>query len=89
MGIPIENLSLTAAIDFIEGKIVAAEKTLKTREEMYKTWREGTDASWRKSGCLNSKSERIKISDTHGRIAIKNRRDLEMFRAVKKHLQMP
>lgn len=48
---------LDALVAFIAGKVADAERTLKCREEMERTWRGGTDASWRKVGCFKSKQE--------------------------------
>ena len=76
-----------ATINFIKAKIEEAEQTLKCREQMQKVWREGTNESWSKAGCLKSKAERIKESDMHGRIAAKNREEIKMFKEVLEQLE--
>ena len=80
-------MSKTDAIDFIRGKISDMEITLITRIGMQKVWGGGTDASWRAVGCFKSKADRLKESETHGRIADKNRRELEMFKSVLEYLK--
>ncbi len=71
---------------FIEAKIVEAEKVLNAREQMRDAWAGGSDESWRLAGCTLTKERRLEHSATHGRIAAKNRRELEMFKAVLKRL---
>jgi hypothetical protein len=78
-----------AMVRFIKDKIVEAEKTLRRRLEMQETWAGGTDASWRAVGSVKSKAERLIDSDTHGRIADKNRKELEMLKAIRDHLLDP
>ncbi len=69
-------------IEFIQSKLTDAEKTLKAREEMERVWRGGTDASWKAAGCRLTKAQRLKDAAMHGRIAVKNRTEVEMFKAV-------
>lgn len=78
------------AIEFIQVKIVEAEKALKAREQMQRIWREGTDESWAAAanahpstkGQRLTKAERLKESESHGRIAVKCRLEVEMFKLV-------
>ncbi len=69
-------------IDFIKSEIVEAEKAVKFRDDSYKTWRGGTDNSWRQAGCYESKAARIKTSDGHGRMAIKCRKRLKLLQST-------
>lgn len=80
---------LGACVEYIKAEIVKAEQDVKFRDDSYKTWRSGTDASWREVGCFDSKEKRLKTSDGHGRIAIKCRRKLEILKAVLAYLQAP
>ena len=73
---------LGACVEFIKAKLAKAEMTLATREAMEKCWREGTDESWRAAGCHMSKSARLEASARHGRIAVKNREEVAMFKAI-------
>lgn len=83
------TVGLGACVEYIKAKIVEAEKAVKFRDDSYKTWRGGTDASWREVGCFDSKEKRIRTSDSHGRIAIKCRRELETLQAVLEYLEAP
>lgn len=74
-------------INFIKLKLAQAEMTLQQREAMVKVWSEGTDESWQKVGCQSSKYARMKISAKHGRIAEKNRHEVEMFKSVLSQLE--
>lgn len=67
---------------FLRGKLADAEAGLKFRVDSEKCWRGGTDKSWREVGCRQSKAERTKTAESHGRIAVKMRREVEMFKAV-------
>ncbi len=83
-----EQFPLTSAdefgecIDFIKAEIVEAEKSVKFRDDSYKTWRGGTDNSWRQAGCYETKAARIKTSDGHGRMAIKCRKKLKLLQST-------
>lgn len=80
------------AMRFIENKIVEAEKTLQTREGMRDEWLVGNDSDWRAGPRVAPgskfipRAERIKLSERDGRIAEKNRQELQMFKSVLKHL---
>lgn len=76
-------------IEFIEGKLINAFSTLKTREEMEVVWRGGTEESWRAVGCHLTKAQRLKDSAMHGRIASKLRREVELLKAVRDALRSP
>jgi hypothetical protein len=78
---------LGACAEYIKTKIAEVEKEVKFRDDSYKTWREGTDASWRAAGCHDSKAVRLDQSDRHGRITIKCRRELQILQAVLENLQ--
>jgi hypothetical protein len=80
---------LGADVEFVKGKLADAEKSLKFREESEKVWREGTDKSWRAVGCKMTKQQRLEVSACHGRIAVKCRREVEMFKEVLARLQAP
>lgn len=73
-------------VKFIRLKIADARRTLKCREQMAKVWRSGTDAEWRAVGCRKSKAQRLDDARIHDRIAVKNRHELEMLRAVLAYL---
>lgn len=73
-------------ITWLHVKIAEAEKSLKAREDMELTWRGGTDKSWAAVGCKMKKLERIQHADMQGRIAVKCRREVEMFKAILERL---
>lgn len=77
------RMSKAEMSEFIQGKLIDAFASLMAREEMEKTWRGGTDESWRAVGCNLSKKQRLKDADTHLRIAVKLRREVELFKAVR------
>lgn len=76
-----------ACVVFIKAKIAEAEQAVKFRDESHKTWRGGTDASWRSAGCMFNVRARQEIARSHARIAIKCRRELQTLRSVLEHLQ--
>lgn len=78
---------LEGVIGFIAAKTEAAEQNLARRVEMQITWMSGSDASWRKVGCSMSKSERLKQSEIHKRIAAKNKIELQKFRSALEYLK--
>jgi len=77
LGIGFEDL-----LCWLRVKLDEAKHSLKCREDMQKTWAGGTDASWRAAGCRDSKATRLAHSASHGRIAVKCRREVEMFNAT-------
>lgn len=80
---------LGACVDFIKTKINEAEQTLKRREEMQAVWAGGTNETWKAVGCKKPKADRLKESVMHGRIAVRNREELQMFKNVLMQLQAP
>lgn len=76
-------------IEFIKGKLAEAEHKLKLRQESEKVWRSGTDKSWRKAGSRMTREERLRVAAMDARIAIKNRKEVEMFRDVLNQLENP
>ena len=78
---------LGAVVKFIQGKLADSKRTLKCREDMQKVWSEGTDESWRAVGNRMTKAQRLIESDMHGRIAAKNRKEMDMFKATLSALQ--
>lgn len=73
--------------EFITGELKRAESELKFRSDAVRTWRGGTEESWRSVGCKLNKAQRMKSADIHERIQIKVLRRVEMFQAVLKELQ--
>ena len=77
-------------IAFIKQKLEAAESSLKSREEMNRVWRSGTNESWAKACAIHpstdgkalSKSERLKEAGVHARISVKLRKEVELFKAT-------
>jgi len=80
---------LGADVEFVKGKLADAEKSLKFREESETVWREGTDKSWRAVGCKMTKQQRLEVSSRHGRIAVKCRCEVKMYKEVLARLQAP
>ena len=70
-------------IEFIEGKLLDAFASVRTREQMEANWKSGADSTWRAVGCKLNKAQRLKESKTHGRIAAKLRGEIALFKAVK------
>lgn len=85
-GVQLDDL-LGAVVKFIQGKLAESKRTLKCREDMQKVWSEGTDESWRAVGNRMTKARRLIESDMHGRIAAKNRKEVDMFKATLSALQ--
>jgi hypothetical protein len=72
----------TELLEWLREKLADAEKAVKAREHMESTWRGGTDKSWAAVGCKMTKPQRLKESATHGRILVKCRREVEMFKTA-------
>lgn len=68
--------------EWLHAKLADAEKALKAREDGVSVWKGGTDQSWKAVGCRLTRQQRIKQSEMEARIAVKCRRDVEMFKAV-------
>lgn len=87
-GPPVRSTAgLCTLVEFIKAKLADAEKSLSCRAEMRQTWAGGTDKSWRAVGCKLTKAQRLEHSAMHGRIEIKQRREVEMFKAVLEKLE--
>jgi len=72
----------TNLTEFIQSKIALVEKSIRAREDGAKTWRGGTDKSWRLVGCTKNKAQRIACAEMEERIIIKLRHELGMFNQV-------
>jgi hypothetical protein len=81
------GLSPAPLLGWLVVKLHEAKSALKAREQMEATWRGGTDESWRAAGCKMNKEARLKESETHGRIAVKCRHEVEMFEATIKAIK--
>lgn len=80
-------VTLSELTEFLSQKIKEAEKAVDARMEMQRVWKEGDDKSWRAVGFKGSKSERLKLSDSQGRIAEKCRNELAMLTAMLAYLK--
>ncbi len=81
-----EQIDREHVLAFASALVVKAEQTLKVRLEMESVMRGGSEKSWRAVGYFKGKAHRLKEAEIHARIAVKNRRELEMFKAVLQHL---
>lgn len=82
LGIGFEDL-----LCWLRVKLAEAESALGAREQMEACWRTGTDESWkavaaRAGGKAYTKKERMEESARQGRIAVKCRREVEMYKAT-------
>lgn len=76
--------------EFIQEKIREVEKSIKDREQMAKTFRSGTDESWKQANKLNpnkesspmKKADRIAAAQSQDRILVKLWQELKMYDAV-------
>lgn len=78
----------TPLTEWLAKKLAEAKKALSAREQMEKTWRSGTDASWDAAAKAHpstadkppmTKADRLKAAEGQKRIAAKCRIDVEMF----------
>lgn len=69
-------------IEWLREKIIKAEKDVVAREQSEDTWRGGTNKSWAEVGCRLTKAERHERADIEKRIAIKCRREVEMYKSA-------
>ena len=76
-------------LGWLRGKIADAEKTVIAREQMESAWRDGTAKSWKAVGCKMNKTARLEEASRQGRIAVKCRREVQMFKAVFDALNHP
>ena len=72
---------------WLNEKLEAAEKNLKAREQSDVSWRGGTEKEWAASARMAGmkpmgKKQRAEVADTQNRIAVKCRREVEMFKSV-------
>lgn len=74
-------------IEFIKSKIADMDRKLAARLEMQRVMRSGSEKEWKSVGCNMSKAERLKSADMHGRIAVKNRVELNIFKDVLNKLE--
>jgi hypothetical protein len=80
-------MSDPSVIEWLKGKISEAESHLRYRENSELSWRDGDEASWKAAARLSgakpmSKQERLQEAERAARIAVKCRREVEMFKAV-------
>jgi len=83
-------------IAWLVSKLTDAERALKCREQEAVTWREGTDAQWDAAASMHpstkgkslKRAARLVEADRNAKIAIKMRRDVEMYQAVLSFLGM-
>ena len=75
--------------DFIRSKIAALELAIKARNESEKTWRGGTEVSWKAVGCSLTRSKRLEQAASEERILLKLMREQEMFLKVLEELPEP
>ena len=81
------GLRTTDLFGFLSVKLAAAEKSLSASEHAEESWRTGTEAEWKHAAALMGnkrmpKSERLRQSEIQGRIAVKARHEVAMFKAV-------
>jgi len=76
------NISKEQIVEFVKAKTAERERIIQFRDDSEACWRGGTDESWRAVGCKLSKRERLEAAAIHGIIAVKNRRELELWKAL-------
>lgn len=77
-------------LEWLNGQIKKAEKAIKGRLQSAETWRSGTDESWdaaadihpSTAGTIMTKSDRLKVAEREDNIALRYKRDLDMFKAA-------
>lgn len=72
---------------WLQTKLTAAETSLKARQQMKDSWRNGSAKEWKAVGCNLNRKQRQKLADTHQRIEGKIMNEVQMFRAVIDELQ--
>jgi len=82
-----DGATSSALLDWLREKLAEAEKHLQYRIQGEEDWRSGTDEEWKAAEKLSgekapSKAERIRAADSYARIAVKCRREVEMFKAA-------
>ncbi len=82
---------VAATEKWLQEKLNEAEQSLRSRQQMERTLRSGTDASWALAAKLHpstannppfTKEQRIKAAEGQKRISVKCLRDVEMYRRV-------
>ncbi len=78
-------------IAWLREQLSAAEKSLRAREQMEQSWKTGTNAEWDAAAKMHpdtaneprmKKADRMKESAAQGRIAVRCRQDVEMFKLL-------
>ena len=91
------NVGLGAVVDFIKVKLAEAERSVKCREQGEACFRGGTDSDWKSAANMHSstrgramsKAQRMAAANAEKRIAVKCRREVELFKATLEMLQAP
>jgi len=91
---PLPLVESTDLLGFLRGKLADAEKSLRAREQSEESWRTGSESDWQMAARLSGgkpmkKSERLRQSEIQGRIAVKARHEVAMFKAVIAALDQP
>lgn len=76
----------TELLKWLNEQLPKFRAALASRNEMARTWGEGTSLEWRRTGCRLTKEQRLIESDKHKRIAAVCRRDVEMCEEVIREL---
>lgn len=81
------NIEKSELLKFLGAQLAKAEQSVRAREQMEHTSRGGTNAEWREvakacGGSYRTKAQRIESAERDKRIGTKNRREVEMFKAV-------
>jgi hypothetical protein len=76
------HIEKTELLEWLREQLAKFEFALKARKQMEEEWRGGTGKAWREVGCKLNKAQRLQASATHGRIAVKCLRDVEMCKAA-------
>jgi len=85
-----EEIIMSAELlEWLQEKLAQAEKSLRAREQMEKSWKSGTDEEWTAAAKMHpstakepvmNKAARLKESQSQGRIAATCRRDVAMYK---------
>lgn len=90
----VETSRQNELLPWLRHKITEAESALRFREQAEEVFRSGTDESWEQAANMHpstrgksmSKADRLRASQSHGRIAEKCRHEVAMFKSVLSHL---
>lgn len=74
-------------LEWLNEQLAKAEQALHSREQGAAIWGDGSDATWKSVAVMAGskfipKKQRLQNADTERRIAVKCRRDVEMFKAT-------